>query len=67
MLWLLPLAVGIAGLIALSVLASRVRREIAPTVALVDRFGREHRVALHEALTRLSDDTTEIRRRLPGD
>jgi hypothetical protein len=66
-LWLLPFALCVAGLIALTVLANRVRREVAPTVALVDRFGREHRVALHEALARLSDETTQTRRRLSGD
>lgn len=67
MLWLVPSALCVAGLIALTVLASRVRREVAPTVALVDRLGREHRVALHEALARLRDETTHTRRRLSGD
>ena len=46
MLWFLPLALGVAGLIMLAVLANRVRRELTPTVVAVDRFGREHRVAL---------------------
>jgi len=59
--------VCVAGLLALTVLAHRVRREVGPTVALVDRFGREHRVALHEALARLHDGTTETRRRLSRD
>ena len=45
MLWLLPFAVCVAGLLALTVLAHRVRKEVGPTVALVDRFGSEHRVA----------------------
>ena len=67
MLWLLPLALCVAGLVALTVLAGRVRREVEPTVALVDRFGREHRVALRDALARLSDGTTQTRRRLSGD
>ncbi|MGZ4691978.1 MAG: hypothetical protein ACXWAY_20340 [Acidimicrobiia bacterium] len=67
MLWLLPFALCVAGLLALTVLANRVRREVEPTVALVDRFGREHRVALHEALARLRDETTQTRRRLSGD
>ena len=67
MLWLVPFAVCVAGLIALAVLANRVRREVAPTVALVDRFGREHRVALHEARARLLDETARARRRLSGD
>ena len=67
MLWLLPLALGVAGLIMLTVLASRVRRELTPTVAVVDRFGREHRVALDAALARLRDETAGTRRRLSGD
>jgi hypothetical protein len=66
-LWLLPFALCVAGLIALTVLASRVRREVMPTVAVVDRFGREHRVAMHRALARLRDETTHTRRRLSGD
>ncbi len=67
MLWLLPFALAVAGVVVLTVLASRVRREISPTVAVIDRFGREHRVALTTALRRLRDDTATTRRRLPGD
>lgn len=67
MLWLLPLALGVAGLIALAVLAGRVRREISPTVAVIDRFGREHRVALTRALDLLGDETARTRRRISGD
>jgi hypothetical protein len=66
-LWLVPLTLGLAGLIALTVLAGRVRREISPTVAVIDRFGREHRVALTTALERLRDETAQTRRRLSGD
>jgi hypothetical protein len=70
-LWLLPLAISVAGLIALTVLGSRVRREISPTVAVIDRFGREHRVALTTAVatavSRLRDQTALTHRRLPGD
>jgi hypothetical protein len=66
-LWLLPLAICVAGLIGLTVLASRLRREISPTVAIIDRFGREHRVALTTALNRLRDETALTRRRLHGD
>ena len=70
MLWLLPLAICVAGLLALTVLAGRVRREIPPTVAIIDRFGREHRVALTSALatalSRLRDETARTRRNLPG-
>jgi hypothetical protein len=66
-LWLLPTALGLAGLVALSILASRVRREISPTVAVIDRYGREHRVALSAALERLREDTAHTRRRLSGD
>jgi hypothetical protein len=67
MLWLLPLAIGVAGLIMLAVLANRVRRELTPTVAVVDRYGREHRVALESALAQLRDETLTTRRRLSGD
>jgi hypothetical protein len=66
-LWLVPFTLGLAGLIALTVLAARVRREISPTVAVIDRFGREHRVALTTALERLRDETAQTRRRLSGD
>jgi cytochrome c-type biogenesis protein CcmH/NrfF len=66
-LWLFPLAVGVVGLLALAFLASRARRELAPTVALVDRFGREHRVALVSALDGLRDETAHTRSRLSGD
>jgi hypothetical protein len=67
MLWLLPMALGVAGVVVLTILASRVRREISPTVAVIDRFGREHRVALTTALRRLREDTAQTRRRLSGD
>jgi hypothetical protein len=67
MLWLLPLAIGVAGLIMLAVLANRVRRELTPTDAVVDRYGREHRVALESALSHLPDETLTTRRRLSGD
>ena len=71
MLWLLPVTICVAGLIALTVLASRVRREISPTVAVIDRFGREHRVALTSALAtalaRLRDETAHAHRRLSDD
>ena len=67
MLWLVPLMLCLAGLIALTVLAGRVRREISPTVAVIDRFGREHRVALTTALERLRDETAQTHRRLSGD
>ena len=67
MLWLLPLAISVAGLIMLTVLANRVRRELTPTVAVVDRYGREHRVALESALAHLRDETLTTRRRLSGD
>lgn len=67
MLWLLPFALCVAGIVALTILASRVRREITPTVAVIDRFGREHRVALTTALKRLRDETARTRQRLSGD
>ena len=67
MLWFLPLALGVAGLIMLAVLANRVRRELTPTVVAVDRFGREHRVALDSALARLRAETAATERRLSRD
>jgi hypothetical protein len=67
MLWLLPLTISIAGLLMLAALANRVRKELAPTVAVVDRFGREHRVALDTALAHLRDETANTRRQLSGD
>ena len=60
MLWLLPLACCAAGLAVLAVLAGRVRKELEPTVLLIDRFGREHAVAL----ARLRDMTAGARRRI---
>lgn len=67
MLWILPLVVCVAGLITLAVLANRVRREVSPTVAMIDRFGREHRVALTTALARLREETARTQRRLSDD
>jgi hypothetical protein len=66
-LFLLPLALAAVGLVILTFLANRVMREVTPTVTAVDRFGREHRVALNVALDRLRHETTETRRRLSGD
>ena len=67
MLWLVPFTICVVGLITLTVLAGRVRREISPTVVVIDRFGREHRVALTTALERLRDEPAQTRRRLSGD
>jgi hypothetical protein len=66
-LWLVPFAICATGLVVLTVLAQRVRREISPTVAVIDRFGREHRVALTRARQLLADETTITRRRLSRD
>jgi hypothetical protein len=66
-LWLLPLALAVVGLITLAVLAGVVRRELEPTVVAIDRFGREHRVALDEAAKRLRAETAATRRRLSRD
>ena len=67
MLWLLPLACSVAGLVALTVLAFRLRREVEPTAVMIDRFGREHRVAMTDAVERLRTRTTSVRRRLSDD
>ena len=66
MLWLVPLALCVVGLITLTVLAGRARRELGPTVAVIDRFGREHRMALNAAIEHLRDDTGHIQRKLSG-
>jgi hypothetical protein len=67
MLWLLPLACSLAGLAALTVLVSRLRRELEPTVVLIDRFGREHRVAMRDAIERVRTHTAGARQRLSDD
>jgi type IV secretory pathway TrbF-like protein len=67
MLWLLPLACSLIGLVALAVLAGRLRRELEPTVVLVDRFGREHRVAMTDAIARVQTRTATVRQRLSDD
>jgi hypothetical protein len=67
MVWLLPLALGIVGLITLAVVAATVRREQRLTAVAIDRFGREHRVALDGARERLVDGTSTARRRLSRD
>jgi hypothetical protein len=64
MLWLLPLACSLLGLVALTALAVRLRRELEPTVVLVDRFGREHRVAMTDAIERVRSETANARQRL---
>jgi hypothetical protein len=66
-LWLLPFVLSCVGLLVLAVLAHRVWSEISPTVAVIDRFGREHRVALTQARRLLADETAATRRRLSGD
>ena len=67
MLWLLPLVLAVAGLAALVGLANRVRAEASATAVVVDRYGREHRVAVHTALARLRAESAATRRRLSGD
>jgi hypothetical protein len=67
MLWLLPLACSVVGLVALTVLALRLRRELEPTAVMIDRFGREHRVAMTDAVERLRTRTTSVRRQLSDD
>ncbi len=67
MIWLLPLAVALVGLVTLAMLAAVVRREVRPTLIAIDRFGREYRVALDGAREQLVDGTTATRRRLSRD
>ena len=66
MLWILAPTLLLAGLVTLTVLANRLRRELSPTVLVVDRFGREHRVELTQALERLRAETEHTNRRLSG-
>ena len=60
---MLVLAVGLGGLALLSILALRVRREVGPTVTVIDQFGRRQ----HLALLRLRDETERTRRQLRRD
>ena len=66
MLWILAPTLLLAGLLTLTVLANRLRWELSPTLAVVDRFGREHRVELTQALERLQTETERTNRRLSG-
>jgi hypothetical protein len=65
-LWIVTLAVAVAGLALLAVLASNLRRELGPAVVAVDRFGREHRMALTAAIRHLRDDTGLVQQKLSG-
>ena len=67
MLWLVPLACSLAGLVVLAILCSRLRRELEPTVVLIDRFGREHRVAMSDAIERVQTRTATVRQRISDD
>ena len=67
MLWILPLALGVVGLLTLTFLAARLRDELSRTVVVIDRFGREHRVALTAALERLQAETAQTRRHVSRD
>jgi cytochrome c-type biogenesis protein CcmH/NrfF len=67
MLWLLPVACSLIGLVVLTVLATRLRREVEPTVVMIDRFGREHRVAMTDAIERVRAHTATARQRLSDD
>jgi hypothetical protein len=67
MLWLVPVMCSLVGLAVLTVLASRLRRELEPAVIIVDRFGREHRVAMDDAIERLRAPSAQIRQRLSAD
>jgi hypothetical protein len=67
MLWLVPLTCSLVGLAVLAVLCGRLLRELEPTVVLIDRFGREHRVAMSDAIERVQSRTTTVRQRLSDD
>ena len=58
-MWIVPLAVALAGLALLAWCAHRVSVEVAPTRRAADRFGRDVRVAL----VRVRAETARTRRR----
>jgi hypothetical protein len=60
-LWVIPLAVALVGLVVLRGLARAVAGEITPTRTALDVFTRE----LHPALVRIHDETARARARLP--
>jgi hypothetical protein len=60
-LWLLPLALTLAGAILLAVLATRVLRDVPPTEQSYRRFGR----TVQPALVRVRDENARLRSRLP--
>ena len=60
MLWLLPLACAVVGLIVLAWLAIQVRREAEPFVAQRDVFGRR----LRPAVVELRRESAALRHRL---
>jgi hypothetical protein len=59
-LWILPLAIALAGTIVLAVLAMRVRDEVPPTERVMDGFGR----SVRPALVRVRDASARTRRGL---
>jgi len=58
-LWIVPLALAVAGTVLLAVLAARVQREVPPTSRVLDEFGR----TVRPALLRVRAETARTRRR----
>ena len=63
MVWVVPLAISLAGIALLAWLSVRVQHEVQPTRRALDRFGRE----VQPALLRLRDDTRRTHGRIPPD
>jgi hypothetical protein len=60
-LWLLPLALTLAGAVLLAVLATRVFRAVPPAEQAYRRFDR----TVQPALVRVRDENARLRSRLP--
>jgi cytochrome c-type biogenesis protein CcmH/NrfF len=58
-LWMIPLAAAVLGLLVVAYCAMLARREIDPTTRAIDRLGRD----LRAALVRVRTDTERTRRR----
>jgi hypothetical protein len=62
-LWILPLAIALAGTALLAVLAFRVQHEFPPTQRALRRFGRQ----VKPAVVRVRDANARARNRFPHD
>jgi hypothetical protein len=62
MMWIVPLAAAVTGLLVLAYCATLVRREVDPTAGAIDGLRRD----LRAALVRVRSDTERARRRFDG-